>query len=123
MSRSAVEVLKRRQGFHILEALRARYPDLPVILMTSRDDLPIDEQADRSGAEEYTWFLDDDYVDAQALKAQIEGIVAARQGAVADGPIFWGRAVTMRRIRRRLEVLARGRLPVILLVRPALERA
>ena len=41
------EQLRRTQGFKILEALRPRYPDLPVIVMTSVDDLPIGLDADR----------------------------------------------------------------------------
>ena len=38
----AIERLRRSQGLHILAAIRERYPDLPVIVMTSRDDLPLD---------------------------------------------------------------------------------
>ncbi len=115
MEPSKVENLRRRQGLEILKALRTRWPDLPVILMTSRDELPIDEYADRLHAEEYTWFLENEFVDARGLRAQIDGILAARRGEEADGPVFWGNALPMRRIRQRLAVLARGRLPVVLL--------
>jgi DNA-binding NtrC family response regulator len=111
----AIEQLRRGQGLEILRAMRARYPDLPVILMTSRDELPLEQHAERLHAEEYTYFLDNEYVDARSLKGQIEGIVAARRGEEADGPVFWGKSLPMRRIRQRLLVLARGRLPVVLL--------
>jgi len=107
--------LKRRQGLHILEVLRGRYPDLPVVLMTSREELEIEQSAEDFNAEEYTYFLDDDFVDARTLKGQIAGILAARQGRDSDGPVFWGRSLAMRRIRQRLSILARGRLPVVLL--------
>jgi DNA-binding NtrC family response regulator len=107
--------LRRRQGLHILGALRARHPDLPVILMTSREELALEHHAEEMNAEEYTYFLDDDYVDARSLEGQISGIVAARRGDLADGPVYWGRTLAMRRLRQRLEVLARGRLPVVLL--------
>jgi DNA-binding NtrC family response regulator len=109
------EALRRRQGLEILAALRARYPDLPVILMTSREELELGPRADALAAEEYTYLLDDDMVDARSLNAQIAGVLASRRGEDADGPVFWGRSVAMRRIRQRLSILARGRLPVVLL--------
>jgi DNA-binding NtrC family response regulator len=106
--------LRGRQGLEILGAMRSRYPDLPVILMTSRDELALEGPAERLRAEEYTYFLDDEYVDARSLQAQISSIVEAQEGREADGPVFWGRSFAMRRLRQRLEVLARGRLPVVL---------
>ncbi len=110
----AIEGCKRQQGLQILGALRKAHPDLPVILMTARDDLALERPAEELEAQEYTYFLDDDYVDAHALRAQIEGIVRARRGRERDGPIYWGRGLKMRRIRAQLQTLARGRLPIIL---------
>ncbi|MFZ5481871.1 MAG: sigma-54-dependent transcriptional regulator [Myxococcota bacterium] len=110
----ALARVRRRQGLEILARLRRRLPDLPVILMTSRDDLTIDRAAERLEAEEYTYFLDDEFVDARSLRAQIESLLAARRGQEAEGPIFWGRSLAIRRVRARLQVLAKGRLPVIL---------
>ena len=115
MDDKSVDKLRRRQGLEILRNMRARYPDLPVVLMTSRDELGLERDAERLRAEEYTYFLDDEYVDARALRGQIDGIVAARRGQESEGPVFWGRSLTMRRIRQRLSVLAGGRLPVVLL--------
>ncbi len=109
------EDLRNRQGFEILKLLRARHPDLPVILMTSREEVPLAEAADALEAQEYTWFLDDEYVDARSLSAQIAGIAAARHAQEAEGPIYWGRSLKMRAIRQKLGVLAGGRLPVLLL--------
>ncbi|MDP2306755.1 MAG: sigma 54-interacting transcriptional regulator [Pseudomonadota bacterium] len=105
---------RRRQGLEILVRLRRHLPDLPVVLMTARDDLDIDRAAERLEAEEYTYFLDDENVDARSLRVQIENVLKARRGQDAEGPIFWGRAPPMQRARARLQVLARGRLPVIL---------
>lgn len=105
---------RRRQGLEILALLRQRFPDLPVILMTSRDDLPLEREAEALDAQEYTYFLDNEYVDAATLKAQIQTILRARRGTVRDGPIFWGRSSRARQVRQRLEVLSRGRLPIIL---------
>jgi len=104
---------RRQQGIHILEALRRGHPDLPVVLMTSRGE-GLEKAADRHSAEEYTYFLDDEDLDARALRAQVENIIQARRGTERDGPIYWGRSMEMRRIRQRLGTLARGRLPVIL---------
>jgi len=114
MSKGELEALRRRQGIEILGWLRRRWPELPVVLMTSREELPLGALSS-GAAEEYTWFLDDDVVDAQSLRAQIDGILGARRGEEADGPVYWGRSLALRRLRRKLEVLARGRLPVVLL--------
>ena len=105
---------QRRQGLEILARLRRHLPDLPVVLMTSRDDVVLERAAERLEAAEYTYFLDDEYVDARGLSVQIENILSARRGRDAEGAVFWGRSSEMRRIRTRLNVLARGRLPVIL---------
>ncbi len=104
---------QRRQGAEILGALRRRWPDLPVVLMTARGER-LDRMAEEHRAEEYTYFLDDEELDARSLRAQVEGILQARRGRDQDGPIYWGRGLPMRRIRQRLGVLARGRLPVLL---------
>lgn len=109
-----VRTAQRMQGQHIFEALRRAFPDLPVMLMTARGGVGLERLADRHGAEEYTYFLQDEDIDARALRAQVNGILQALRGREQDGPIFWGRSLPMRRIRQRLEVLARGRLPVIL---------
>jgi DNA-binding NtrC family response regulator len=115
LGQAAVDRLKRRQGLHILRELHARHPELPVVLMTSRQELPLETDADAHAAEEFTYFLDDDYVDARALQAQIQGIVQARSTRDSDGPVYWGRSIAMGRLRQRLTVLARGGLPVVLL--------
>lgn len=106
--------VRRRQGLEILARIRRRLPDLPVVLMTSRSEVELEKAAERLDAEEYTYFLDDDYVDARALRTQIASVLAARTGRDAEGAVFWGRSPAMRRVRARLNVLARGRLPVIL---------
>lgn len=110
----AIARARRRQGLEILARLRRHLPDLPVVLMTSRDEVALERAAERLAAEEYTYFLDDEYVDARSLSVQIENILSARRGRDAEGAVFWGRSGEMRRIRARLHVLARGRLPVIL---------
>ena len=110
----AIERLRRGQGLLILDRLRQRYPDLPVIVMTARDDLPLEADAERLHAEDYTYLLDDEYLDARALKVQVEGILARFERPKDDGPFYWGTAVAMGDLRRRIAILARGQLPVII---------
>ena len=105
---------KRSQGAHILEALRTSWPNLPVVLMTARGGVGLERVADRHQAEEYTYFLSDEDIDARSLHAQVSSVLRARRGGEQDGPVYWGRSMPMRRIRQRLGVLARGRLPVIM---------
>ncbi|MFK7928074.1 MAG: sigma-54-dependent transcriptional regulator [Myxococcota bacterium] len=112
-SKRSLDRTKARQGLLILQELRSRYPSLAVVLMTAREDLPDDQLID--DAEDLPYFLDDEFVDARALRVQIARIVDARRGQESEGPIFWGRGLAMRRLRQRLEVLARGGLPVVLL--------
>lgn len=110
----AIEQCRRQQGLLILEELRRGHPELPVVLMTAREDLALEGPAEELEAQEYTYFLDDDYVDAHALRAQIEGIVRAGRGREREGVIYWGRGMKMRQTRAQLQTLARGRLPIIL---------
>ena len=109
--------LRRGQGLRILDRLRSDHPDLPVIVMTSRDDLPLEADAERLRAEDYTYLLDDDYLDARSLKLQIEGILTRRDRTDEgkDEPFYWGSTARMQTLRRRLSILARGELPIILL--------
>ncbi|MCA9688067.1 MAG: sigma 54-interacting transcriptional regulator [Nannocystaceae bacterium] len=114
-----LERLRRTQGLRILDRLRQSYPDLPMIVMTGRDDLPLEADAERLRAEDYTYLLDDEYLDARSLKLQIDGILAGKDegsGGAAEEhePFYWGRTTAMLSLRRRLTVLARGRLPIII---------
>ncbi|MEZ4382061.1 MAG: sigma 54-interacting transcriptional regulator [Nannocystaceae bacterium] len=114
--RRVLDRLRRSQGLRILDRIRGDYPDLPLLVMTSRDDLPLEVDAERVHAEDYTYLLDDDYLDARSLKLQIDGILARRERpAAAEGePFYWGRTGAMLGLRRRLSILARGRLPIII---------
>lgn len=108
--------LQRSQGLRILDRLRERYPALPVILMTAQDDLPIEADASRLQAQDYTYLLDDDYLDARSLKLQVDGIVArSSSDGATEGGFYWGETPAMAALRRRVQVLARGRLPVVIL--------
>ncbi len=112
-----LERLRRAQGLRILDRLRRSHPDLPVIVMTSQDDLPIEADSERLQAEDYTYLLDDEYLDARSLRLQMENILGQRASSAEaeDEPFYWGGTARMQGLRRRLSILARGQLPIILL--------
>ena len=110
---SALRGLRRRQGALILQAIRARWAELPIMLMTARG-VRLERVAEEYEAEEYTYFLDDIDLDSSALRAQVASVLTTRRVRESDGPIFWGRSRAMQRLRSRLALLARARLPVIL---------
>lgn len=115
MSEVELQRLKRRQGVEILKVIRGRHPDLPVILMTSWEEFGLEDAADDMDVEEYTYFLDDDFVDARLLQMQMSSVLASRDVLEEEGLIYWGQSRVMSDIRRRLGILALGRLPVVLL--------
>src|SRR5580704_9428204 len=83
--RAALEQLRRRQGLLILERLRASYPTLPVVMLTT------------TGSD---------------LGAEISRALALSHSA-QEGPIFWGRAPAMTELRRQIETLVRSPLPLL----------
>jgi DNA-binding NtrC family response regulator len=103
---------RRFQGVAILRELRRRLPDLPVVLLTAQEDLALVDGDGALAAESHTWFMDSH--DLDSLRIRISEALAEAATALEEGPVLWGRAPAMRRTRRRLAVLARGRTPVIL---------
>ncbi len=112
----ALERLRRSQGLRILDGIRRAYPDLRTIVMTSREDLPLEADAQRLHAEDYTYLHDEEYLDARSLKLLIDGVLAQRREdpEAGEGPFFWGGTPRMQQLRRRLTIIARGRLPIII---------
>ena len=98
-----------------LEAARTRLEHVPVLFTRSGE--VGSEEGDLWGAVDggQTYFLDDEALDAQGLRVWIEEVLAFQDVPEAEGPVFWGRDTRMCRLRRRIHVLARGRLPVVLL--------
>jgi DNA-binding NtrC family response regulator len=107
--RTAVESLRRRQGLLILEKLRATYPTLPVVMLTTTgSDLGADRPEDP-----LVYLCENEVVDSRSLAAEISRALALSH-SVQEGPIFWGRAPGMAELRRQLEMLARSPLPLLL---------
>ena len=102
---------RRYQGLAILKAIRDRYPRLPVVLLTAVEDVSLGGLTDELASQSMTYFLDGEDLDALRIR-----IHAALQEAALDleeSELLWGRDATMAQLRRRMAVLARGRLPII----------
>ncbi|HEX2677389.1 MAG TPA: sigma 54-interacting transcriptional regulator [Polyangiales bacterium] len=109
---SSLKRSKRYQGVAILRAIRARWPELPVVLLTAERDLSLADVGAELATQSMTYFLDGDDLDALRIRIH-SALLAARQDA-EDGAVLWGRDPQMSALRRRLMVLARGAMPVIL---------
>jgi len=103
---------RRYQGVAILRAIRTQFPALPVVVLTAMADVSLGDLAAELAAQSLTYVLDGDDLDTLRIRvlAASQDAVRAREG---DG-VLWGRAISMADVRRRLAVLARGRLPVVL---------
>ncbi|MBN2527913.1 MAG: sigma-54-dependent Fis family transcriptional regulator [Deltaproteobacteria bacterium] len=102
---------RRFQGVAILREIHARFPALPVVLLTSLEDLSLVDAAKDLVSQSMTYVLDGQDVDA--LRVRIAA--ATKRSRVEDGSrVLWGENSVMKAIQRRLTVLARGAMPVIL---------
>ena len=107
--KSAVDGLRRKQGLLILEKLRASYPTLPVVMLTTTgSDLGADRPADP-----LVYLCQNEVVDSRSLAAEISRAIAVHHTG-QEGGIFWGRAPTMAELRRQLDALARSPLPLLI---------
>src|SRR3954470_17583088 len=107
--KSAVDGLRRKQGLLILEKLRASYPTLPVVMLTTTgSDLGADRPADP-----LVYLCQNEVVDSRSLASEISRAIAVHHTG-QEGGIFWGRAPTMAELRRQLDALARSPLPLLI---------
>lgn len=118
LSPSAEPDLERRrrlEGLAILERLRRVRGELPVVLMTSLEELGpgADEQA--FSADEFVSLAGADAFDARALGLLIERTLARRRAHSAVGGYMWGASRAMARLRQDAITLCRTSLPVLLL--------
>ncbi len=103
---------RRFQGVAILRELRRRQPHLPVVLLTSVADLSLIDMDTELAAQSMTYILDGD--DLDTLRIRINTALREAAQTVEDELVLWGRDRAMQAVRRRLEVLARGTMPLIL---------
>lgn len=109
------EKRRRLQGIAILAELRRTHPALPVILMTSEEELVYEDAATALAVDEYLTLAGADAFDARALGLLVERVLARRVPAGEAGPYHFGRSSAMARLRRDVQVLARTSLPILLL--------
>ena len=103
---------RRFQGVAIHREIRACYPELPVVLLTSIQDLAPVEAAGELAAQSMTYFMDGE--DLDALRIRINAAFQEAGQEKEGARVLWGEDPAMRAVRRRLSMLARGRMPVIL---------
>ena len=108
-----LETRKRRQGLHILNRLRQHRSHLPVVLMTSRQEIDR-EHADRLDADEFLTLAGADAFDARAMALLIERVLARQRSSAATGGYLWGSSARLRRVRQDASALARTSLPVLI---------
>jgi DNA-binding NtrC family response regulator len=110
-----LEKRRRRQGIAILAELRRTHPALPVVLMTSEEELAYEDAATALAVDEYLTLAGTDAFDARALGLLVERVLARRAPAAEAGQYAWGKSPAMARLRRDVQVLARTSLPILLL--------
>jgi DNA-binding NtrC family response regulator len=110
-----VERRRRLQGLDILAQLRRARGELPVVLMTSREELAYEDAAEALAVDEFVTLAGADAFDARALGLLVERVLARRRDAPAAGAYLWGRSTAMARLRRDAQALSRTSLPVLVL--------
>lgn len=110
--RASLRKTRRFQGVAIHREIRAKYPELPVVMLTSIQDLAPVEAARDLAAQSMTYFMDGD--DLDALRIRINAAFQEAGQEKEETRVLWGEDHAMRAVRRRLAMLARGRMPVIL---------
>ncbi len=110
-----LERRRRLQGLEILAHLRRARGDLPVVLLTSREELPYEDAASALAVDEFVTLAGADAFDARALGLLIERVLARRRDAPEAGRYLFGRSAAMQRLRRDAQILSRTSFPVLLL--------
>jgi DNA-binding NtrC family response regulator len=103
---------RRYQGLAILKALRLDFPSIPVVLLTSEEDLAPAGLSLDLASQSMTYLLDAGDVDA--LRIRINAALREANLGLEESGVLWGADPAMRSLRRRMAVVARGPMPVIL---------
>jgi DNA-binding NtrC family response regulator len=105
---------KRFQGLAILDHLRRRRGDLPIVLMTSEEEVARDAH-EALTADEFVALAGEATFDARALSLLVERVLARRRDSPEAGGYTWGKSAAMAKLRRDVQALARTSLPMLLL--------
>lgn len=103
-----LESLRRRQGLLILERLRADYPRLPVVMLTTTDF----ELGEQRLSDPLVYLCQNEIVDSRSLVAEIRRALQLSH-KTEEGDVFWGKSVSMAAVRRSLGILSRSPLPTL----------
>jgi len=109
---------KRLQGIEILAHLRRSRADLPVILMTSEEQLAYQDAAEALAVDEFASLAGEAAFDARALSLLVERVLARHADSPEAGGYTWGSSPAMARLRRDASALARTSLPMLVLGEP-----
>jgi DNA-binding NtrC family response regulator len=104
---------RERQGLYILERLRHRDPDLPVILTTAYEEIPFEEEARALRADAFTYTPGETESTAEGLAQLVRRALDERHAPLTTGRFFWGKSRAMRELRRRVVALAGTPLPLL----------
>ncbi len=102
-----------RQGVYILERLRRRRPDLPVLLTTAYEEIPFEEAALALRADAFTYAVGEDEASAEGIVRTLRRILAESDSPPKTGRFFWGSSTAMRELRRRVSALAPTPMPLL----------
>lgn len=114
----SLERRQRLQGIEILDHLRRSRADLPVILMTSQEQLAYQDAAEALAVDEFASLAGEAAFDARALSLLVERVLARRADSPEAGGYTWGSSPAMARLRRDVTALARTSLPILVLGEP-----
>jgi DNA-binding NtrC family response regulator len=103
---------QRYQGVAILNVLKTKFPQLPIVVLTAMDDVSLGDINNQIESQSLVYMLEGDSLDA--LRIRIHQALSESDRSPEEGEILWGRNAGMRVIRRRLSVLAKGALPIVL---------
>lgn len=110
----SLDRVRALQGLLILRRLRSLRPHLPVVLMTSREQLRLEQASEALEADEFVTLAGERAFDARALALLIERVLARRPSE--DGHAFhWGRSARLAKLRQHVVALSRTSLPMLLL--------
>lgn len=104
---------RERQGLFILERLRRRRPDLPVLLTTAYEEIAFEEEALRLRADAFTYATPDEESSGAGIVAALRRILAERDVPPRTGRFFWGSSLAMRELRRKVSALAPTPMPLL----------
>ena len=107
--------MQRLQGLAILAKLRRLRSDLPVVLMTSHEELAADVSAQILSTDELLTFAGANSFDARALGLLIEKLLLLRRETPEAGGYIFGQSAKMAQLRREAQVLGKTALPMLIL--------